>query len=102
MIAETLTRHQIPYQYEYPLWLDAFGYVRPDFRCLNIRKRQIVFWEHQGRMDDPDYATHAIRKIRAYEESGIYVGQNLIITRESSDCPLNPDTVERWIERLLK
>ncbi len=101
MIAETLSRYNIPYQYEYPLYLDGLGLVHPDFRCLNLRKRQIIIWEHQGRMGDPDYAAHAIRKIQVYEENGFNIGENLIVTEESLECPLRTETIERWIQRLL-
>ncbi|MBO4766148.1 MAG: hypothetical protein J5532_02485 [Lachnospiraceae bacterium] len=101
IIAESLARHEIPYQYEYPLYLDGLGIVHPDFRCLNVRTRRIVFWEHLGLMGDPEYATQAIRKLRFYESNGLLVGENLIVTEETQAIPLRPETINHWIERLL-
>ncbi len=101
MIAERLHRNGIPYQYEFPLKLKKLGMVRPDFRCLNVRKRKVFFWEHQGMMGDEEYAAHALRKIDAYEESGYFVGDNLIVTGESSEWPLTPSIIDRWIRKML-
>ncbi|MBO4398634.1 MAG: hypothetical protein J5795_00745 [Lachnospiraceae bacterium] len=101
MIAEKLYKNGIPYQYEFPVFLKNLGTVRPDFRCLNVRKRKIILWEHQGMMGEPDYACNAIHKMQSYEENGYYVGDNLIVTEEAADCPLLPHTIDKWIERLL-
>lgn len=101
MIAEQLYKNGIPYQYEYPLYLNGLGTIHPDFRCLNVRKRKIVYWEHQGMMGDANYASHALRKLNAYEENGYFIGDNLIITEEAAEYPLIPKTIDRWIQRML-
>ncbi|MBR5667349.1 MAG: hypothetical protein IKW95_06655 [Lachnospiraceae bacterium] len=101
MIAERLFHFGIPYQYEFPIVLKGYGNVRPDFRCLNVRRREVILWEHQGKMGDELYAGAAIRKIQAYEENGFLAGKNLILTEESSDSPLIPKVVDRWIDRML-
>ena len=101
MIAQKLAEHGVPYQYEAPLHLKGVGTVRPDFRCLNVRRRKIVYWEHMGRMGDNEYASEALRKVRAYASNDIHIAENLIITEETADCPLIPSTVEYWIKRML-
>lgn len=101
IIAETLTRYGIPYQYEYPLYLEGLGIVHPDFRCLNVRTRQVIFWEHQGRMGDIEYASLAVHKLQIYESNGFHVGKNLIVTEETLNCPIRTETINHWIERLL-
>ena len=101
MIAEQLYKNDIPYQYEFPLYLDGLGTIHPDFRCLNVRTRKVVYWEHQGMMGDANYASHALRKLNAYEENGFYIGDNLIITEEAAEYPLFPKTIDRWIHRML-
>lgn len=101
MIAQKLAEHGVPYQYEAPLHLKGAGTVRPDFRCLNVHRRKIVFWEHMGKMGDNEYASEALRKVRAYASNGFHVAENLIITEETADCPLIPSTVEYWIKRML-
>ena len=101
MIAEMLNQYGIPYQYEYPLILKGHRTVRPDFRCLNVRLRKTVLWEHLGRMDDEEYVNSAIRKIQKYEANGYTLGTNLIITMETSECPLTPESVESRIRAML-
>lgn len=101
MIAKKLTEYDVPYQYEAPLRLKEEGTVRPDFRCLNVKRRKVVYWEHFGKMGDNDYATEALRKLRAYTDSGYHVAENLIITQETGDCPLVPGVVDYWIQRML-
>lgn len=101
MIAEALIRNGIPYQYEYPVRLKGRGIVYSDFRCLNVRRREVILWEHLGKMGDESYANAAIQKVRDYEESGFAVGKNLIITEESAGVPLTPSTINRWIKRML-
>lgn len=102
MIAEALIKNGIPYHYEYPTRLKGHGVAYTDFCCLNVHRREIVLWEHLGRMGDEDYADTAIQKVRAYEETGYIQGKNLIITEESLGCPLTPAVINRWIERMLK
>ncbi|MBO7632010.1 MAG: hypothetical protein J6S78_06750 [Lachnospiraceae bacterium] len=101
MIAERLHNCGIPYQYEFPLHLNGIGTIRPDFRCLNVRKRKVIFWEHLGMMGDYEYANSALRKIDAYEENGYHVGENLIVTEEASEYSLLPKAIDRWINRML-
>ena len=101
MIAETLARYNIPYQYEYPLYLEGLGIVHPDFRCLNMRTREVYYWEHRGKMDDPEYAARAAYKLQIYGANGFYIGENLIMTEETLDCPLRPEIIERMVKRKL-
>ena len=62
----------------------------PDFTVLNIRKRKELYLEHFGMMDNPAYAEKAINKIQMYEQNGIYVGEKLMLTYETSKNPINP------------
>lgn len=52
-------------------------------------------------MDDPIYAQNAVRKIRAYEENGIYPGERLILTFETEKMILDIRIVKRLAERYL-
>lgn len=101
MIAERLSFFNVPYQYEAPLYLEGYGTVRPDFKCLNVRTREIICWEHQGKMGSDDYASSALKKVTAYEDNGYFVGEKLIITSETGSWPLMTKTIDRWIKRLL-
>lgn len=73
----------------------------PDFSFLSRRLRTEVYLEHEGRMDDPIYAQAAIKKINTYESNGIFVGERLILTFETSTTPLSTKVIERKLERYL-
>jgi hypothetical protein len=101
MIAEILQSSGVPYQYEAPLTLRNGNTFRPDFRCLNLRKRKVIYWEHLGMMGDTEYAASVIRKMQIYEENGYFIGDNLIVTEECSLCPLKPETVVNRVQKFL-
>ncbi len=97
MIADALSRHNIPYKYERPLTFpDGTGY-RPDFVCLNVRQRKEFIWEHFGMMADETYNTGALRKIEKYEANNYFPGINFISTFESSKVPLSTRNIEKLI-----
>ena len=114
IIADTLFRHKIPYRYEFPLTLrrldidknsEAYGSpvtLHPDFLCLNTRTRQEIFWEHFGRMDDPDYSKNVAGKLRLYTENGLLPGRHLIITIETQTEPPSTHALEKLIAEYLK
>lgn len=89
------------YKYECPLFLKGFGIVYPDFTFLSQKTGEEIYWEHDGRMDDPEYARKAIRKIETYEKNGIFPGQRLILTFESSQDVLDMKIVEKLVKEYL-
>lgn len=101
IIADKLYKMKIPYRYEQPLNLKGFGTIYPDFRVLNKRTRKEYYWEHLGKMDDPDYCEKAIKKINTYIKNGIYPGEQLILTFETGNCPLDVKVLEETIRRFL-
>lgn len=84
----------LPHVYEPRLYLEGFGWVRPDFVVLNRRTRQTFYHEHFGMMDNPEYCARALSKLNAYHRNGYYEGENLLITMESSLHPMDPSEVE--------
>ncbi len=101
IIANTLKKYSIPYRYEYPIEINGKGMFYPDFTILNVKKRKEIYWEHFGIMDDSSYRDNALRKIALYEENNMFLGDNLIITFESSSVKLNVKEVERKIKKYL-
>ena len=101
IIADTLSRYNIPYRYEHPLYLKSGRTIHPDFLCLNLRTRQEYFWEHFGMMDDPDYTENAVSKVKLYNENGIFPGINLIITMETQSKQISTQQLERLINAYL-
>ena len=102
IIAELLEKEGIPYRYECPVCLKGFGKVYPDFTVLNVRTRREIYWEHMGMMDNPVYAEKAVNKIHTYEQNGIFQGEDLLITYETSKSSLNQKGIVRMIQRYLK
>ena len=101
IIANMLEQNGIPYRYEYPLMLKDMGTVRPDFTCLNIRTRKEYIWEHFGMMDNIAYANKNIVKIESYEQSGYYLGKNMIMTFETSQHAISSNIIKAMIEEYL-
>ena len=101
IIADMLNRLRIEYKYERPLRLKRLGIVHPDFTLLDVRNRREIYLEHLGMLDDQTYRNNAIMKIRDYENSGYYVGDRLIVTEETINCPLDIKNVERKVRFIL-
>ncbi len=101
IIAEFLYKEGIPYRYEQTVYLRGYGEVHPDFTALNVRLRKEYFWEHLGRLDDPEYLEDNIGKINAYIRNGYIPGKNLIVTYETKQMPLNSWLVEAMIREYL-
>lgn len=98
IIADLLYHLDIPYVYGCPLQLSD-GKVYPDFTILNKRTRKVYYLEHFGMMDKPEYAAAAIQKIKRYEKSCYYIGEDLLATWELSDAPLGTKELERMIRK---
>ena len=94
LIANILADLGVPYLYEYPLYLTARGWIKTDFTTLNVRTRRIRFWEHFGKMGDPDYCADRLEKILDYERDGYFPGTHLIITHETQERPADTRLLE--------
>ncbi len=101
IIADKLYMKGIPYVYEQPLYLKGYGYVVPDFKILNIETRKEYYLEHFGMMDDSEYSRKSLRKIETYEKNNIYPGDNLLLTFETSDSPLNTRILDAMVTKYL-
>lgn len=101
LIANALAKNNVPYKYECPIVLKGLGKIRPDFTALNVKRRKIYYWEHLGMMDDEDYVRKNIFKINVYEKNGIFHGDCLITTRETSRLPLDVKLVDQIISHYL-
>ena len=52
-------------------------------------------------MDGLDYVRNSVKKIRNYQRNGIFLGDNLIISEETSINPLGTDEIEAIIKKYL-
>lgn len=101
LIANALGKYNVPYKYECPIVLKGMGKIHPDFTALNVKRRKIYYWEHLGKLDDPDYARKNVFRINTYEKNGIFHGENLITTWETSTLPLDVKLVDELINHYL-
>ena len=98
IIADMLADAGLNYRYEYPLFLDDYIEVFPDFTILHPVTMKEIIWEHFGLMSDPDYAAKALRKIDSYIKKGYYLGDRLIVTFEGNGTDLDVKSIEKMIE----
>ncbi|MDE8733523.1 hypothetical protein P0G10_10360 [Eubacteriales bacterium DFI.9.88] len=101
MIADTLTLYGVPFRYEQVLIINGKSYA-PDFTLLHPLNREIFYWEHFGKMDQPDYLLSAGAKIMDYRQAGIRTGTNFIMTFEDLQNPLTMREIQDVVtSRLL-
>lgn len=90
----------IPNRYECALHTKR-GVRYPDFTGFKVSTGEIIYHEHFGLMDDPEYCRNCLQKIAEYMENGIYPGRNLIITFESEACPLRTKEIRKMLEAVF-
>lgn len=96
IIADRLWAYGIPYKYECPLMLDN-EVIHPDFTVLRISDRKIVYHEHCGMMDDPKYVEDFVARVNLYNRCGIFLGDRLFLTFETSSVPLDVRNIDNII-----
>ncbi len=104
MLAQIFDSKGIPFRYEQRLVVDPnFGMIYyPDFTILNKRTRQVIYWEHMGKLGDESYCSDNIQKLEDYADYGIIQGKNLILTYECAGKPLSTKMVELLIKEFLE
>ncbi len=98
IIADKLYKEGIPYRYEESLELKDRRVIYPDFKILNIENRKEIILEHFGMMDDENYVSKTLMKLKLYEKSGFVLGKDLLITFETSIEPFD----SRQFDRMLR
>lgn len=75
--------------------------VRKYLKNSEVHIAEEFYWEHLGRMDDTDYVEKNLNKITNYEKNNIFPGDRLILTHETSRCPINSKIIEKIIHTYL-
>lgn len=106
IIADRLFSFGVPYVYESSLTLQEENTSKtfamyPDFLVLNRRTGKQYWWEHFGMLDNPEYCEMCQRKIEIFAFNGIFPGENLIITTESSKHNFNTMYADLLIKKFL-
>ena len=101
ILADYFESEGISYKYECPLKLKPYGTIYPDFTFLSKKTGKEIYWEHEGMMDNPEYAKNAVQKIELYEKNGLYPGERLILTFETSANAINTEILKKLTRRYL-
>ena len=109
LIAEMLLRAGVNFRYEKALLLEIDiseedGYsiygsrtIYPDF-TIYLDDGTVIYWEHAGRMNDPEYRKRHFEKIALYHENGIYEPKNLIVTMDGPDGSFDVISINKIIQ----
>lgn len=98
IIADRLFIKGIPYKYECPLQVGK-EIIHPDFSILRMSDRKVLYHEHCGKMNDPDYTKDIPDRVNKYARSGIFQGERLFLSFESADYPLDVKALDEYIEK---
>jgi predicted nuclease of restriction endonuclease-like RecB superfamily len=100
IIAGILEAENIPYRYEAALKLGGRTYF-PDFTILTPWNKKIIYWEHFGMADKPEYVGSMLEKLTTYRKNGLFPWYNLIETYESERYPFDVQRIRMIIHRFL-
>ena len=96
IIAHALYDSHLSYRYELEMFLDDSTYY-PDFSIHHPQTGKLYIWEHFGLADNPKYQNKMLNKTRTYINNGFIPGDNLILTYETKDQPLDINYVQNLI-----
>ena len=102
ILSNSFFKYGLIYLVEFPLKLKHSNKtIYPDFTILNTNTLEVIYWEHFGMMDNPEYATAAVKRIQLLQDEGLVLGKNLICTFETSTTPLSSSLVESYIKEFF-
>ena len=90
----------IPFRYEEPIILGGVQYC-PDFTFRDPKTGTFYWYEHFGKMDDPDYVRDNLPRLITYAKYGIIPGINLVLTFETKEHKLSFPQIRAAIETVL-
>lgn len=99
LIGSTLEQRKMIFRCEPEIWCGFRNYY-PDFAVLLPGIRRVIYLEHFGKMDDPDYLKKTMKKLKDYQKHGLYLGYNFFFTWETSYHPLNMKEVHEILDTI--
>ena len=90
-------KYNVPYRYEPKLVIGNNHIINPDFVVLNVRERKTIYWEHLGLIEMESYAVKNLKKINDYNIAGYELGEDLIISMETSEKVFDSRRIEDLI-----
>lgn len=99
-IVMLLVTHHIPFRYECKLDLNG-QIIYPDFTIRHPVTGETFYWEHAGRLEDPNYVAKHMHKLRLFLSNGLIPDVNVIFTYESDSHPFNIQIAEDKIKEFF-
>ncbi len=99
LIYEKLLANKIAFMYEAPIVVGG-NIVYPDFSIMRIDNK-IFYWEHAGCCFREDYRSEFDWKLKKYEEQGIVLWDNLIVTFDDIDGNIDVRDIDSAIQNKL-
>ena len=97
IFADRLLIKGVPYRYECPVMING-KIIHPDFTMLRRSDNKLIYHEHCGMVDKPEYAENMVARINDYNKEGIILGDRLFLTFETSNNPLDVTAIDNLIE----
>ena len=101
MIADRMFFRGVPYKYECPIMIEG-QVIHPDFTMKRMSDNKLIYHEHCGRMDDPEYVNDLVERVNLYNQAGIMQGNRLTFSFETADKPLDNRVIDRLIDEFFK
>lgn len=101
MIDMYLFNAGVAYRYESKLELTDGSCIFPDFTILvdGVKKK---YWEHCGMMATDEYVDSFCRKIKLYAANEIYLNEDLFVTFETQDAPLQMSDIDNTFKKIMR
>jgi len=100
IVADSLSRANIKYEYEKKLMFDDGVTLLPDFTIKH--NGETIYWEHLGMLGDYGYRKSWERKEQIYAEHGITVENGLLkISRDDLSGAINSPQIQSLIETII-
>ena len=90
-----------PYTHK-PISDDVPFTIHPDFTLLRLSDRKVLYFEHCGMMDDPEYSDDLVKRINQYSRAGIVLGDRLFLMFENSKTPRDVRVLDNLISSKFK
>lgn len=101
IISNALYGFGIPNHYEEELFFpDSRRPYYPDF-IIRLPHEKYLYWEHWGLLNKEKYRRDNIEKLAEYQENGLIIGSNLIITQDDADGNCQSQVIYDTIEKMI-
>jgi len=95
-----LFEKNIPFRYECKLEFEDGSCIYPDFTIM-MPDGRLKYWEHCGMMDSPEYTEYFQKRVGVYSRNGIYIGESLFFTFETTLAPLQISDIEYTFQNIM-